>query len=479
LRRGSFSQFFQLNKVQAELDFVDVYINDDTPLFIDPYVFKLHNDSWSIDCNNLIVDFFDTVVQAIRNNQNTYAKNLLEQLNEPKETHLGVSNASVSGKGVSGKQADDLYSKLRQSKAVKTGYLKDLSDCELMISGIGFDKISDITTNIIREKLIEYTQAQCELYGITMRSTPSGKIWSPIEKRWLNGTYVSLPVANGKKIILVPKYIVVFKPVLSSQEFYNHVILEYLQAQHLAAMTSLVEVLKNGTRRVTKKSLKALPEYHMSKEFIYDFCNKHPDIINKYKDWKGKEVIKITDISKDDEVYLAKGFIQKLQAIKPGEQDASAFHNLAIGILEFLFFPHLIYPKKEHEIHSGRKRIDITFHNASSEGFWAILRTSPQIAASTIMIECKNYKNDISNPELDQISGRLSNLRGWFGIVLSRKFENKELFVERCKDTAKDGRGIILCLDDADIVQLLNFIIDEKRYQIDKILSLKYQQVIS
>jgi len=477
--RRSFSQFFKLNKVQAELDFVDVYINDDTPLFIDPYVFKVRNDTWSIECNNLIVDFFNTVVQAIRNNGSVYAKKLLKQLNEPKETHLGVSSASVSGKGVSGKQADDLYSKLRQSKAVKTGYLKDLSDCELMISGIGFDKISDITTNIIREKLIEYTQAQCELYGITMRSTPSGKIWNPIEKRWLNGNYVSLPVANEKKIILVPKHIVVFKPLLSSQEFYDHVILEYLQAQHLAAMSSLVEILKNGTRRVTKKALKNCPEYHMSKEFIYNFCNKHPDIINRYKEWKGKEAVKIEDINNIDEAYIARNFIQKLQAIKPGEQDASVFHDLSIGILEFLFFPNLTYPEKESEIHSGRKRIDITFHNASLEGFWAVLRTSPKIAASKIMIECKNYKNDISNPELDQISGRLSNLRGWFGIVLSRKFENKDLFVERCKDTAKDGRGIILCLDDDDIIQLLKFIIDEKRNKIDEVLSQKYQLVIS
>jgi len=78
--------------------------------------------------------------------------------------------------------------------------------------------------------------------------------------------------------------------------------------------------------------------------------------------------------------------------------------------------------------------------------------TSPIIAATTIMIECKNYSNDISNPELDQIAGRFSNLRGWFGIIMSRHFDNKDLFVERCKDTAKDGRGIILCLDDADII---------------------------
>jgi hypothetical protein len=43
----------------------------------------------------------------------------------------------------------------------------------------------------------------------------------------------------------------------------------------------------------------------------------------------------------------------------PGNEHASEYHNLIIGAVEFLFFPQLIYPWKEHEIHEGRKRIDM------------------------------------------------------------------------------------------------------------------------
>ena len=479
MKATRFSEYFKIKKFQAELDFVDVFINKDKPLFIDPYIFKVRDDTWSIECNNLIVDFFDTVIQTIRNDDVAYARQLLNKLNEPRETHLGVSQNSISGKGVSGKQADDLYIKLKNSKAVKTGYLKDISDCELMIPGIGFDKISDIVTNIIRSKLLEYTQEQCNLLNISMRNVSSGKIWSPIEKRWLNGKYALLPVVNEKKILLVPKYAVVFKPSLSSQEFYNHDILEYIQIEQLAMMSSLVEVLKNGKRRVTKKSIKKHPEYRMTKEFIYNFCNKYPNVISDYKKRKEKEAIKVADINDFDESCIAIKLIEQLQNTKSGTKEASKFHSLSTGILEFLFFPHLTYPKKEHEVNNGRKRIDITFHNAAIVGFWATLRTSRLIAATTIMIECKNYSNDIKNPELDQISGRFSNLRGWFGIILSRSFKDKALFVERCKDTAKDGRGIIVCLDDEDIIYWLTLIKDNKRDQIDRLLTQKYQSVIS
>ena len=67
-----FSEYFELNKSQAELDFVDIFVNDDIPLYIDPYVFKLRADDWSVDCNDLIVDFFSTVINAINQNKFNY-----------------------------------------------------------------------------------------------------------------------------------------------------------------------------------------------------------------------------------------------------------------------------------------------------------------------------------------------------------------------------------------------------------------------
>ncbi len=479
MARFTFSAHYKLNKFQDELDFVDIPIADDVPLFIDPYVFSVREDLWSAECNNLIVDFFHTVINAIRSKNARYAQTLLSNLNEPTETHLGVSRSSVSGRGIGGKQAFDLYNQLSKSEAAKTGKMADLSDCELLIPGIGFDKVSDITTNIIRKKLIEYTQEQCRLYNIPMRLVPSGRLWNPQRKRWLNGEYVELPVVNGKKIVLVPKFAVVYKPSLSSAEFYEHDILEYIQAEHIKAMSSLVEVLKNGSVRVTKKRVKEQPEYKMTKEFIFDFCSEHPEILENYKKRKRKKAIAVENISEYSESHIAQCLIESLENTPLGTEAASSFHNLSLGIMEFLFFPHLMYPKKEHEVHDGRKRIDITFHNAAADGFFAHLKSSPTTASSLIMMECKNYSTDIGNPELDQMAGRFSHLRGYFGIILCRKFKQKELFLQRCKDTAKDGRGIIMCLDDEDITAFLRHIQQGNRSQIDADLVRLYQAIIS
>jgi len=72
-----------------------------------------------------------------------------------------------------------------------------------------------------------------------------------------------------------------------------------------------------------------------------------------------------------------------------------------------------------------------------------------------LVIECKNYVGDPGNPELDQVSGRFSPSRGKVGFLLCRSFEDKELFLQRCRDTANDQRGFVMAFDDEDLRDLV------------------------
>ena len=42
------------------------------------------------------------------------------------------------------------------------------------------------------------------------------------------------------------------------------------------------------------------------------------------------------------------------------------------------------------------------------------------------------------------------------GFVVCRKFDNRGLFIKRCQDTYKDGRGLIVPLSDQDLINLLD-----------------------
>ena len=73
-------------------------------------------------------------------------------------------------------------------------------------------------------------------------------------------------------------------------------------------------------------------------------------------------------------------------------------------------------------------------------------------------IECKNYTKDIKNPELDQLTSRFSNKRGKFGILTCRKMKNRDYIYKKCADAYGDDRGLMIPLDDSDIINMLNYI---------------------
>ena len=96
--------------------------------------------------------------------------------------------------------------------------------------------------------------------------------------------------------------------------------------------------------------------------------------------------------------------ISRLDVLEAGSSMAHQYEVLMKDILTALFYPWLSNPIAQNQLHDGRKRIDITFDNVANEGFFYWLREN--YSAPLIMIECKNYNQDLANPELDQISGR-------------------------------------------------------------------------
>jgi len=149
--------------------------------------------------------------------------------------------------------------------------------------------------------------------------------------------------------------------------------------------------------------------------------------------------------------------ILELKQIKAGNQSAGKYHDFIIKALGAIFDQQLYHPVKEQKIYKGRKRIDIVFNNKGlQEGFFSELITKHQVKAPYVFFECKNYSQDLENPEFDQLSGRFSPRKGVFGIIVCRSNKNKNLMNEMCKDRLEKNEYILI-LDDNDIMNLLNF----------------------
>lgn len=455
------SDIFKLDKTQYELDFVDINIDVDTPLFLDPYFISKQQFPFAQRSYTTLRSYFSYLLSLLRKQRIKEAKELFSHLGESNEICLGMSKGKPSGKGMGETDGERIFSNLIKSKAYETGLMEDIEDFRIFVPNVDKDKVSDMTTNIIKKHLVEYTQEQCKIWDMKLTSgVPSGYFWDEKQKKWEN-EYTEMLVIDERKIILVPKRIVSYSNEYTHEKYKQHFVLNFLQNEHLRLQTSLVRERKDKskTRYVTKKSIK---EYEsrsntLDKKWLADFTLEHPEVFSEFKD---KTIEKITSISNEELSTeriedITSYLISRLKYITPGAENANIYHKTVLGIMELLFYPDLSNPKIEQEIHDGRKRIDITFDNCAESGFFFRLSTTYDIPSNFIIVECKNYSKDLKNPELDQLSGRFSANRGKFGISVCRNIENMDLFIKRCIDTYKDNRGLIIPIIDSDLIEML------------------------
>jgi hypothetical protein len=466
-----FSKYFGLNQKQAELDFVDIDVSRDTRLFLDPYSIQIKDNEFSSRSADQIKAYFSEVMESLRTNDLDRARHLTSHLSEPRETFLGFSKGQPRGRGVGRFQADQLHSAFRGSRAFRSGLLSDLAEAELFIDGISSDKISDLTTNVIRKSLIEYTQAECHLHGIKLeRVVACAPVWDEVERDWHQG-YAPLPIVDGLPVILVPKYFVRWRPSLDSQEFYNHHMIEFLRDDLIAKGSGLVRILKKSKRpfiaKATVKERNPFVKDHLAK-----FVRENPQVLETYKTLQGaKGALGTEELEKDfDERAFAKSLVVALGKIPPGMRTAGRYHKFILGCLTFVFYPELTNPIKEHELNQGRKRVDIKFTNAAEIGFFRRMAENANTRSLSVFVECKNYSSDLGNPEIDQLLARLDLRRGKIGFVLCRSLVDSKLMLERCRDAAKSDQGFVIVLTDDKVQRLLTLVAEGKRDNISDYL---------
>lgn len=457
------SQIFNLNKTQYELDFIDIDPTQDTSKFIDPYWISKQECDFTIECDLLIKNFFTTLVSLIKNKELSLAIHLCEHLSESSDICLGYSKSrGVSGSGIGHGIATKFCLQLENSEAFQNDILTSIEDVKVFLDDIDVDRISDMVANIIRKPLLLYTQIQCENYNIPLVKDNSNYYWDKITSSWKRDSDVKQLIIDNKKILLTPKKLVGSNKYTCSN-FLQHYILNALQEWHIKNNTTLVRKRKCGSLYVTKRSILDKFEedgVRLDKKFCTQFAVDNPDIFNAFKstiigkyDSNEPNYLETVSISN-----RAKYLIETLKTIQPGKADEVKYQNIIFDILIFILGDRVACPSQEVKIHDGRKRIDVAFMVSSTHGIFNELINVHKIPLHVLYGECKNYSNDIGNPEIDQLSGRFSPMRARFGFLLFRTIENRDLLIKRCRDTYKDDRGLIIPLMDKDIIEILEAI---------------------
>lgn len=213
-----FSEHFGVDAEQLiKLGALDPTLNLDTNLFIDPLLLRLSEhseikkDGYALYCKHF--EQVITLLKASQQKDDTYWRNAKRLMTFPeiKNTCLGYGAASVSGSG-SGSSITDFVMQTAKD-VVNLGIV----DPDIFVAmaifeeGIGPDRISDMTTNVIIESLIKYTERVCSSLEIPTQlvSIRSGKSASISAKLPINPFF-----GDGRTgVILVPQDILRALPV--------------------------------------------------------------------------------------------------------------------------------------------------------------------------------------------------------------------------------------------------------------------------
>jgi len=292
-------------------------------------------------------------------------------------------------------------------------------------------------------------------------------------------------VIDGAPILLVPKGIVSFAKTFGMGKYHQHFVLDYLKNEQLRTNGPFVRrrQLRDGREKVwvSKEEIKRVAA-PADKDFVTTFTLRNRDLFRGFREWAAKADPSLKDeqIQPDIDFNAALRHLRaQLPTIPVGNDGATNYHRLVTGILEAIFYPMLISPYVEREIHDGRKRIDIVFDNAADGGiFWRLHRVH-NLPSQYIAVECKNYGREVANPEVDQLSGRFSPNRGQVGLLLCRSVQDFDLLIRRCRDTYADGRGLIIPITDADLDRLLEEkILNEEARPEDTLLADRLRDIV-
>lgn len=213
-----FSDIFNIkHSVVEKYGALDISLVCDNPAFVDPFL---------VFANPKYRKLHDFIIEYLKFLRNLSLKNRGQKLDSGKFKHyykfpeikqawLGYSVSGNAGLGLGKDFAESLYqnlhkifSKFGNEKLTESSHLEKLC---LVEEGVGVDKISDFTLNLIKKFLLEYTQdfSKRHLDNKLVMEFPVRKVEFDFQKGiWLDGRF-TLPVLEvGEKkefVLLVPK----------------------------------------------------------------------------------------------------------------------------------------------------------------------------------------------------------------------------------------------------------------------------------
>jgi hypothetical protein len=447
LVRPRLTDFHGLSVAQAEVDFAIPFLDEDIPLYVDPFLLWRSPSQQDQALHTSLINSFNRQNWLIHKGRASEARENLVIASECDEVGLGVSPAR-KGKRIGPGTADDILAIFRRVPEYDRFGFTHFEEIQFYIDGISKDRISDITCSFLKSFLIDYTIEQCIQLGIARGQTRVATLYDYHDQKFLFDVPAELPInpQTGGPLLLVPRRWLRFVPWINFNDYFATACPKDDVVNKQGSADRVRVLLYN------RDNYGAVEGYVKLKERTAADCHNDP-------------------LFQQIPVLSARRKLAGLKKLPTGtkEQADRKYEELASQLLASLLYPQLDFAATQVRSDGGATIRDLVFYNNSSVDF--LREILEDYRSRQLVMELKNV-HTVEREHINQLNRYLANEFGSFGILVTRNQLPRAMF-RNTVELWSGQRRCIISVTDADIELMVDVFESKQRLPIE-VLKKKY-----
>lgn len=436
-----------ISAAQDELDFAIPFLDEDIPLYLDPFLLWRSPSHQDQALHTALVNSFNHQNWLLQKGRDTEALQNLIIASECDEVGFGVSGTR-KGKRIGRKTAQEILELFRTVPEYGRGGFTHFEEIQLFVDGISRDRVSDIACNFLKSFLVDYTVEHCLKLGIPLGKVRLRTLHDYKTQRFVPDAEVELPVhpETGAPILLVPKRWLRFVPWINFDDYFAKACPKDDVVNSQGSNDRVQVLLYNRAHHGS------VLRYIESKEHSAANCH-HDPLFKQIPVLSARR--KLADI-------------KKLPSGLAGNADRK-YEDAVAQLMATLLYPHLDFATAQSRSDGGATIRDLVFYNNRSVDFLGdILK---DYGSRQLVMELKNVKA-IERDHINQLNRYLANEFGAFGVLVTRNPLPRAMLRNTVELWAGQRRCIV-SLTDADL-ELMVEVYDSKQRSPIEVLKRSY-----
>ena len=422
--------------LQDKVDFAIPFINEDIPLYVDPFLLWKSPSQMDNGIHSIIVDSFNHIGFLAQKGDSDEAIQQLIMASECDAVGLG-SSKTRKGRRIGENIANEIISLFEIIPRLSTMGFSHIEEIQLLVDKIAKDRISDIACNFMSSFLIDYTQQNCSDAGIPMELVEKVTVYDTKSHKFKEED-VELPVNPNthEPIWLVPKRWLRFSPWISQDDYFSNYYPEKVDRGDF--FKDRIKVLMHN-----RANYDLVKGYVEARELTFEDCKNDPLFMQ----------IPITSAKRK------MGSIRKLPIGKIDNADKK-YEDFVVQLIASLLYPHLDFAQAQSRTCSGAQIRDIVFYNNQSLPFFKDIHDI--YGSKQIIFELKNVEA-LNRDHVNQLNRYLNDNLGKFGVFITRNQPSRAI-KKHLVDLWSGQRKCILVLDDNDLQMMVDIFENKQRF---------------